>query len=96
MNCGIVKSLKCRLTHCGNQNAPLRSTGDERLEGNPVVVVDNQIMGTDASYLNSLNPNEVESINVSTNPSDVQKYTAMNSVGIVEVTMKNPLLVPEL
>ena len=53
-----------------------------------LIVVDNQMMGTDATYLNSLNPYEVESIRVSTNPADVQKYTAMNSVGIVEVTMK--------
>lgn len=53
-----------------------------------LIVVDNQPVGTDASYLNSINPTEVESINVSTNPADVQKYTAHNSVGVIEVNMK--------
>ncbi len=53
-----------------------------------LIVIDNQPVGQDATILNSISPTEVESIVVSTNPGDVQRYTALNSVGVIEISMK--------
>jgi hypothetical protein len=53
-----------------------------------LIVVDGQKMGTSASVLNSFSPLDVESINISTNPVDIQRYTGLNSVGLIEITTK--------
>ena len=53
-----------------------------------LIVVDGQKMGTSASVLNSFSPLDVESINISTNPVDIQRYTGLNSVGLIEIRTK--------
>ena len=53
-----------------------------------LIVIDNQPIGQDASILESIQPQEVETIRVSTSSSDINKYTGNNSVGIIEVTLK--------
>ena len=53
-----------------------------------LIVVDGQKMGTSTSVLNSFSPFDVESINVSTNPVDIQRYTGLNSVGLIEISTK--------
>ncbi len=57
-------------------------------QGGALIVVDGQQMGEDASILSSLNPHDVEKINVSTQPMDIQRYTGLNSVGLIEITTK--------
>lgn len=50
-----------------------------------LIVIDGQKMGTNISVLTQINPYDVVSINVSTNPVDIQQYTAFNTVGIIEI-----------
>lgn len=53
-----------------------------------LIVVDGQKLGTSSSVLNNFNPHDVESINISTNPIDIQRYTGLNSVGLIEIETK--------
>ncbi|MDX9883938.1 MAG: hypothetical protein RBS73_17905 [Prolixibacteraceae bacterium] len=53
-----------------------------------LIVVDGQQMGTDASVLSGLNPHDIDEINVSTQPMDIQRYTGLNSVGLIEIKTK--------
>jgi len=57
-------------------------------QGGALIVVDGQQMGEDASVLNGINPHDIEEINVSTQPMDIQRYTGLNSVGLIEITTK--------
>lgn len=57
------------------------------LEG-ALIVVDGIKMGTDASILNSIPVQDIARINVSTNAMEIQRYSAMNSIGIIEISMK--------
>lgn len=45
-------------------------------------------MGTQADVLNSLSPFDVDKINISLDPIDIQKYTGLNNVGLIEITTK--------
>ncbi|WP_159519491.1 carboxypeptidase-like regulatory domain-containing protein [Sunxiuqinia indica] len=53
-----------------------------------LIVIDGQKVGTSASVLNSISPLDVESINISTNPVDIQRHTGLNSVGVIEIETK--------
>ena len=53
-----------------------------------LIIIDGQQAGDNAAVLSSIAPTEVESINISTNPSDIQKHTGLNVVGIIEITIK--------
>ncbi len=53
-----------------------------------LIVIDGQKMGTQADILNSITPYDVEKINISLDPIDIQKYTGLNNVGVIEITTK--------
>jgi hypothetical protein len=53
-----------------------------------LIIVDGIKMGTDASILNTLPVVDIAHITASTNVMDIQRYSAMNNVGIIEITMK--------
>lgn len=53
-----------------------------------LIIVDGIKMGTDASILNSIPVPDIARIAVSTNVMDIQRYSALNSVGIIEIFMK--------
>ncbi len=53
-----------------------------------LIVIDGIKMGTDVSILNSIPVTDIARINATTNPSDIQKYSAMNSSGVIEIFMK--------
>lgn len=53
-----------------------------------LIVVDGIKMGTDASVLSSLAVSDIERINVTTSPTDIQKYSAKSRSGVIEVFMK--------
>jgi len=53
-----------------------------------LIVLDRIRLGTSISVLNSLNPNDIGNIEVSTNPVDIHEYTGLNSIGIIEITSK--------
>ena len=50
-----------------------------------VIVLDGQKMGTSASVLNTISPYDIESINISTSPVEISRYTGLNSVGLIEI-----------
>ncbi|MFZ5940906.1 MAG: hypothetical protein ACOYXB_10055 [Bacteroidota bacterium] len=83
----VIKSMKSYtmkgnlIIFPGGQNSILYQSG-------ALIVIDEQMMGQDASVLSSLSPYEVETIRISTEPTDIQKYTGLNTIGVIEVTLK--------
>ena len=57
-------------------------------QGGALIAIDGVNRGTDASVLANLSPYDIESMSASTHPSDIQRYTGLNPVGVVEVTLK--------
>jgi hypothetical protein len=53
-----------------------------------LIIVDGIKLGTDASILNSISVPDIAKITASTNVMDIQRYTAMNCAGIIEITIK--------
>jgi outer membrane lipoprotein-sorting protein len=53
-----------------------------------LIILDGQKMGSDASTLSSINTHDVDDIEVYTNPSDMSRYTSLNSVGVIVITTK--------
>jgi hypothetical protein len=53
-----------------------------------LIVVDGIKMGTDASVLSTIPVPDIAKITASTQVMDIQKYSAMNSVGVIEITTK--------
>jgi hypothetical protein len=72
----------------GNQIVFFGSSNSLNYQSGALIVIDGQKMGTDVSALNSVSPFDVKSINISTNPVDIQRYTGLNSVGIIEITTR--------
>jgi len=54
-----------------------------------LLIVDGVQSGTDVSSISGFSPLEVDHINISTNSADVHRYTGLNSVGVIEIFMKN-------
>jgi hypothetical protein len=73
----------------GNQIVFYGSNNSIYNQSGALIVIDGQKMGTDISVLNTLSPFDVKSINISTNPVDIQRYTGLNSVGVIEICTKN-------
>ena len=65
----------------GTQNSIYHQSG-------ALIVLDGQKMGTSADVLSMIPPGDVESVNISLDPMDIQKYTGFNSVGLIEITTK--------
>jgi hypothetical protein len=60
--------------------------------GNPqgaAIAIDGVYTGTNASVLSKISVSDVDRINVSTNPIDIQQYTGLNNMGIIEVFTKS-------
>jgi hypothetical protein len=53
-----------------------------------LIIVDGVKMGSDASILSTIPVQDIAKINASTNVMDIQRYSAMNNVGIIEITTK--------
>jgi hypothetical protein len=53
-----------------------------------LIIVDGVKMGTDASILNNIPVPDIARITASTNSMDIQRYSAMNNCGIIEISMK--------
>lgn len=51
-------------------------------------VLDGIKLGTNINVLNSINPDDIANIEVFTNPTDIHRYTALNAVGLIEITSK--------
>ena len=83
----VIKSIK-PYTMQGNKIIFSGTTNSINFQQGALIVIDNIQAGEDASILSTISPTDVESIFVSTNPSDIQKYTGLNVVGVIEITMK--------
>ncbi len=83
----VIKTIK-PYKLMNNQIVFYGSENSINYQGGALIVLDGQQVGTDISAINNISPMEVESINVSTNPMDIQRYTGLNSVGIVEIFLK--------
>lgn len=83
----VIKSIK-PYTMQGNKIVFSGTTNSINFQQGALIVIDNIQAGEDASVLSTISPTDVESIYVSTNPSDIQKYTGLNVVGVIEITMK--------
>jgi len=83
----VIKSIKAyrimsnQIVFLGSENSLLH-------QGGALLVLDGQQMGTDISSISNISPSEVDHINVSTNPMDIQRYTGLNSVGVIEIFQK--------
>ncbi len=71
-----------------NQIVFYSSNNSLNFQSGALIVIDGQKMGTDINVLNALSPFDIKSINISTNPVDIQKYTGLNSVGVIEITTR--------
>jgi hypothetical protein len=58
-----------------------------------LIVIDGVKMGTTADVLNNIAPYDVDEIHISTDPIDIQKYTGLNNVGVIEITTKKGTMV---
>jgi hypothetical protein len=59
-----------------------------------LIVFDGVKMGTQADVLSNINPNDVDEIKISTDPIDIQRYTGLNNVGVIEITTKKGTMEP--
>jgi len=91
----VIKILK-PYTIINNQIVFNGSGNSINFQGGALFVLDGQRLGTDISALSIISPLQVDHINISTNPADIQKYTGFNSVGVIEIFLKNgKMLEPE-
>jgi hypothetical protein len=65
------------------------SANSINFQGGALIAIDGVNRGTDASVLAGISPYDVESISASTDPNDIQRYTGLNSVGVVEIVLKS-------
>lgn len=72
----------------GSKIVFMGSANSINFQGGALIVIDGMSRGTDASVLNTISPYDVETISASTNPSDIQRYTGLNSVGVIEITLR--------
>jgi hypothetical protein len=54
-----------------------------------LIVIDGQRMGTEASQLSLINPQDVEDIRILLDPVEMGKYSGLNSVGVIEIKTKH-------
>jgi len=83
----VIKSIK-PYKIMNNQIVFVGSENSINFQGGALIVIDGQQLGTDISALQNISPLEVDYMNISTNPMDIQRYTGLNSVGLIEIFMK--------
>jgi hypothetical protein len=53
-----------------------------------LIVIDGNKEGTDISVLNSISTAEIADLNIYTNVSDILRYTGLNVVGVIDISLK--------
>lgn len=88
----VIKTIKqYKITN--NQIVFIGSENSLNYQGGALIVLDGQQLGTDVSTITNLSPADIDHINVSTNPMDIQRYTGLNSVGVIEIWQKKAKIV---
>ncbi|HKK43130.1 MAG TPA: hypothetical protein VJ963_12020, partial [Bacteroidales bacterium] len=57
-------------------------------QGGALIVIDGVKRGTDASILKNIPVTDIARVTATTSPSELQRYSAMNSSGLVEIVTK--------
>jgi len=83
----VIKTIK-QYKIVNNQIVFIGSENSLNYQGGALIVLDGQQLGTDVSAVTNISPADVDHINVSTNPMDIQRYTGLNSVGVIEIWQK--------
>jgi len=83
----VIKTIK-PYKIVNNQIVFFGSENSLNYQGGALIVLDGQQMGTDIGAVQNLSPSDIDHINVSTNPMDIQRYTGLNSVGVIEIFQK--------
>jgi hypothetical protein len=83
----VIKTMKS-FNMQGNKIVFFGSANSLMNQDGALIAIDGVNRGTDASVLTSLSPFDVEKIYVSTDPNDIQRYTGLNSVGLIEIELK--------
>jgi hypothetical protein len=87
----VIKATKAyRITN--NQIVFVGFENSINFQGGALIVVDGQQLGTDISVISNIAPTDVDHIFVTTNPMEIQRYTGLNSVGLVEIFTKKTRL----
>lgn len=53
-----------------------------------IIAINGILMGTDIAVLDGILPVDIDHINISTKPMDIQRYTGLNTMGVIEVFTK--------
>jgi hypothetical protein len=53
-----------------------------------IIVINGINSGTDSKILENIQVSDIAKITASTNPMDIQRYSGLNSVGVIEITTK--------
>ncbi len=69
-------------------NIVFRGNDSFNNQGSVLIVIDGVSRGSDSNVLNSISPFDVETIKASANIADIQKYSGLNSTGVIEITTK--------
>ncbi|MDA3879519.1 MAG: carboxypeptidase regulatory-like domain-containing protein [Prolixibacteraceae bacterium] len=80
----VIKMMK-PFDIVNNQIVFFGSQNSLNFQQGALIVIDGQKAGTGIDVLSQLSPANVSSINISTSPIDIQRYTGLNSVGIIEI-----------
>ena len=83
----VIKTMK-PFKLVNNQIVFFGSENSLNYQGGALIVIDGQQMGTDVGVIQGASPSDVDHINVSTDPLDIQRYTGLNSVGVIEIFLK--------
>jgi hypothetical protein len=80
----VIKTIK-PFDIISNQIVFYGSRNSLNFQQGALIVIDGQKVGTSIDALSQISPYDVESINISTKPIDIQRYTGLNSVGVIEI-----------
>ncbi|MDA3824158.1 MAG: hypothetical protein PF450_16315, partial [Bacteroidales bacterium] len=85
----VIKNMKPYTLEDNSKIVFMRSKNSIMNQDGALIVIDNQLMGDDATALNTVIPSQVESIKISTSPGDILQYSGSNSVGVIIISTKN-------
>jgi hypothetical protein len=84
----IIMQIKPYHLENGKINFGMGALNSFSNQDGALIVVDGVKMGSDVSILTTIPVIDIAHITVSTNSMDIQKYSALNSVGVIEITTK--------
>ncbi len=84
----IIMQIKPYHLENGKITFGMRAMNSINFQEGALIVVDGVKLGSDASILNTIPVQDIAHINILTSAMDIQRYSALNSVGVIEISMK--------